>query len=102
MLGLQALVALSVPTCSLTIEQGPNTALPAFQDLGFALPLTLELCPQQLVAPLDAMAAVCRDCRVGMEDHRQTSMRLGVVMIGKTKDAVQEGPMPVTENMQHA
>lgn len=86
---------------ALALEGGPDAALPAFQDARLALPLALKLRLQTWLVRLGEVLPVRRDWRVGTEDRRQGSARLGVVAIRQTEDPVQEGPVPVTENVQH-
>jgi hypothetical protein len=94
--------ALRLRAYSQALESGSNAVLPAFQDAGFVLSLALKLRLQTRGVPVDVGASVRRNLQVGPQDSRQGSMWLGVMVIRKTEDPVQEGPMPVTKYVQHA
>jgi hypothetical protein len=101
-LWLRVMPVLCWLACSLALECSPDAALPAFQDAGLALPLSMELRLQTWLVRLGEVLPMRRDHRMGTEDSGQRSGRLSVVAIRQTEDPVQEGPMPATENVQHA
>ena len=92
--GLRAMLALA-------LENVPDAALPAFQDAGVALHLALDLRLQARLSGLGEVLPVCRNRRVGMQHSRQRSARLGVVALRNAEDAVQQGPMPLTQCINH-
>jgi hypothetical protein len=86
---------------ALALKSGCDAALPAFQDARLALPLALNLRLQTWLVRLGEVLPVRRNLRMGTEDTRQRSVRLGVVAIRKAEDLVQQGPMPAAESGQH-
>ena len=86
---------------ALALEGCSDPALPALQDARLTLPLAVKLRLQTWLVRLGEVLPVRRDLRVGTKNSRQRSVWLGVVAIRKAEDPVQQGPMPVTENVQH-
>jgi hypothetical protein len=75
-------------------EQTANEALPAFENLGLAALLAFKLRMQALSRSLERMM-MHWNCGMG------TPIGFRMVAIWQAKGLVQEGPMPVTETIQH-
>jgi hypothetical protein len=76
-------------------EQAANEALPAFENLGLAAQLAFKLCMQALCRSL-GKRMMRWNCWMGMP------IGFGMVAIWQAKGLVQDGPMPVTETVQHS
>jgi hypothetical protein len=80
---------------SLALDAMANLELPAFEYLGLATQLALELRLQALRGVRIGTAAVRRNHRM------RAKVRPGVIALRQTEDLMQQDPMPATETVQH-